>query len=240
MIEYALNKRYSKFIFHRVKKLGSTIYFDKLANNFLVSYTQSNNHKEKRRFAYYLNHITSNCSSNIRLNIITFFLNSGKRYLRKYAYKRNLEIYDLFNLAWSIVNKYHDEATYLIHTIAYDYDDGFITKYFNEIIIHPGIEEYQIRKLFTRHTSLSEENWLWLKEYFPHSFLYLAANNKYEISDEDCIKITSIQTISDELELSTNKSIPDIGLTLWCLGKMRKWKVITRVIESHQAIPLRD
>ncbi len=188
--DHALDKRYSTFIFRRVKEINNRELLDNLAQYFLSRYTESSSYKEKRRFPHYLNGISMECSLPIQKEIFGFFLNSGKRYLRKYAYANpNLSTLGLFELAWQLVNENYTEATYLIHTIAYYYNDEFLLNYFKKVIAHIGIKDYQIRCLFKRHPNLTEEDWLWLKRHRPHSFLYVAAIKNYAISNDDCMEV---------------------------------------------------
>lgn len=221
--EYALNKPFSRIIFHRVKEINDSKLLDDLAKYFLSCYMAVTKYPEKQRFSYYLNGISKGCTKLIQIEIFTCFLNSDKRSFRKYAYKnKDLNIIGLFELAWELVSNNPAEATYLIRTIAYCYSDEFILKYFEKIVMHPNIEEYQIRKLFKQHPSLTKENWLWLKENYPDSFLYIAAIKNYPINDNQCFKICQ------ELINSTINE----NLLLWCLAKMHKWEIIEKIVKS--------
>jgi hypothetical protein len=226
---YALDKQYSTFLLPRLKELEGNELLDSLAKHLLLSYVKSTAYKEKRRFSYYLNCIVDKCSFIMQKEILTFFLNSGKRYLRKYAYKINLNTYDLFQNALKLITENPDEATFLMKTIAFYYEEKFILFHFEKLIMQPGIEEYQIRKLFIRHPSLKEKQWLWLKHNYPHSFLYLAAKKNYQINDEDCMEIYKHRS-----QPANFNSILDNGLLLWCLAKLNKWAVLEKIAAEDE------
>ena len=99
------------------------------------------------------------------------FLSSGKRYLRKYAYKKPLNTFspEILQLAYECLSLHPDEAGFFIGSVAYHYDDQFIETHFDELIKFPAAEEYQIRKLFARKANLSAEDWKWLESEFPDS-----------------------------------------------------------------------
>jgi hypothetical protein len=224
MKKHALNKPLGKFVFHCVIEIKESKILDSLAKHFLRCFNNCIEHKEKRLYASYLNHLINNCGPHLQKIILTFFLNSGKRYLRKYAYIRNLHELDLFQLAWEKVNENFGEAVFLLKTIAYLYNDNFIEEHFNELIRHPKVDEPQIRKLFIRQSFLSEENWLWLKVNFPGSFLYIASIKNYFINDDDCLKVLNKIKKKDFHE----------GLEFWCLARMGKWNLIEKVIKDQR------
>ena len=232
MKKYALDKLYGTIIFQCITKKQDSKLCDDLADHFLLCLNKANNYKDKKRFAYYLGCLTDYCSLAVQKVILTFFLNSGKRYLRKYAYPKNLAELGLFQLAWKQVNENTGEATFLLKTVAYHYSLNFIEKNFDKLIAHTDIEEYQIRKLFMRHSSLNKEKWLWLKSCCPNSFLYLASTKNYPVSDNDCLKIYQ-ENKKNNCEDPYSESAPPM-LLLWCLARMGKWIVIKEILDEQK------
>lgn len=161
--------------------------------------------------------------------------------MRKYAYSKKLDKVGLFVIALNMATKYPEEATFLLKTVAYHYDDSFIEKHFDELAKNPAIEEYQLRKLFTRRKSHTREQWEWLKDNSPGSFLYVASIKRHPVSDDVCL-----ETYQRGLDcIHKSKFHPDMlqpqlhghnGLFLWCLARMGKWKVIEKILNKQKNV----
>lgn len=223
--KHALDNPHGIFIFRCIADKSQTESIDHIAEFLLSRLRNSTKHVEQKRFGYYLNALIEKCSFSTQQSIFSFFLDSGKKFLRKYSYNIDLDKLGLFEKAWETVKTNPEEAIFLLKTIAYDYSDSFIQKNFNFLLSLPNLEEYQIRKLFIRYPNLIDKNWRWLRENFPLSFIYIAAVKNYPVSNRDCLKIY----FSNKQEANFN-----YDLLLWCFARMNKWIIIKDILKKYK------
>jgi hypothetical protein len=184
-----------------------------------------------------LDHLFTKCSTELKEAIVMVFLSSGKRYLRKYAYKKHLNTFspEILQLAYDCLSLHPDEAGLFIRSVAFHYDDQFIETHFDELIKFPASEESQIRKLFARKAKLSAEDWKWLESEFPDSILYVAAKRGHILTDEECFRFfgKSRKSRSRPETFQYKEFDNQDGLKFWCLAKLGKWEVINALLRKQ-------
>jgi hypothetical protein len=209
---------------------------DEIARHFLSELSQQSDYHKCQTMGSCLDHLFEKCSKELKEAIVMAFLSSGKRYLRKYAYKKPLNTFspEVLQLAYECLYIHPDEAGLFIGSVAYNYDDQFIETHFNELIKFPGAEEYQIRKLFARKANLSTEDWKWLESEFPDSILYVAAKRGHTLTDEECFQFfgKSRKPRSGPEPFQSKEFDNQDGLKFWCLAKLGKWEVINALLKN--------
>jgi len=215
------------------------IYADRLAARLLSDLEHQADYRKRQTLGYCLDRLIDKCSPGTQTTVIKAFLNSGKRYLRKYAYKKDLSSMppEILDTTYKRLKEFPDEAPYFLKAVAYSYPDAFIEDNFHTLIAFEQIEQYQLSKLFIRKAQLSTDDWKWLKDNFPDSVLYIAAKRDHVLSDEECTRFArnlynSRSRFEQNLENYEWVQVGPDGLTLWCLAKMGKWDVIRTLLYS--------
>lgn len=231
------DKPFCTWIFRCFSEIASQSQYDSLAKFFLSLLATEHDYKRRRILAFYLDRLYDGCSIQAKTEIAKTFLQSGKRYLRKYAYSKKLD--DLGDgvvlLAHAKSVQYPDEATFLFHTVAYRYGNDYLEANFDLILENHSLQEYQIRKLFIRKAELSDRHWDWLEQNHPSSMIYVSAIRKHELADRKCINLSrnilrkKIEQNPVTYEYAEVERID--GLLMWCLARMQKWAVIRELLK---------
>jgi hypothetical protein len=208
---------------------------DRLATRLLSELEHQPDYHKRQALGFWLDRLIDKCSPDTRNTIIRTFLDSGKRYLRKYAYKKDLSGMppEILETAFARLEEFPDEATYFVNAAAYSYPDAFIEESFHRLIAFEHIDQYQLNKLFLRKATLSSEDWKWLEDNYPDSVLYIAAQRGRLLTDEECARFSgSAKKIIEYRHRGTKwgeVEMPD-GLKFWCLAKMGKWEIIRKIL----------
>jgi hypothetical protein len=221
---------------------------DRLAVRLLSKLEHQADYRKRQTLGFCLDRLIDKCSPDTRTTVIKTFLNSGKRYLRKYAYKKDLSSMppEVWETTYKRLKEFPDEAPYFLQAVGRSYPDAFIEDNFYRLITFEQIDQYQISKLFIRKAQLSPDDWKWLKDNFPDSVLYIAAKRDHVLTDEECARFagslykswfkqnSETYAWSEETHAWSEVASPD-GLKLWCLAKMGKWEIIRRLLNTSAA-----
>ncbi len=231
-------KPFCNWQFRCFAEAASQAEFDRLAKFFLPLLASEQDYKRRRVLAFYLDRLYEGCGIDVKTEIAKTFLQSGRRYLRKYAYAKQLD--DLGDevtlLAQACSTQYPEEAIFFFHTVAYRYGNEYVESNFDLILETHPLEEYQVRKLFIRKIQLLNRHWDWLERNHPSSMIYVAAIRKHELTDSTCRRLCK-QILRKQIEQNPltyeYREIERVdGLLMWCLARMHKWTVIRELLAN--------
>lgn len=199
-------------------------------------------YRELRRIAYLLNMLISHCSSDIKVRAWDAFINSGKRSIRKYAYQISAEIIGSGRLedAWKIADNHTDEVVFLASTLLETVPENELPKWNIRILENSYIPDSIKRKFFRRKESLGKEDYNFLKENMPRTYIYEAAMRQEFVDDDTCHDLYLAEMEQKEpwlrMDIKTFSHYmgkPDYdGLLLWCFSKMGKWDLIEKILKE--------
>jgi hypothetical protein len=236
------DKPFCNWRFRCFTETASQAEFDRLAKFFLPLLGTELDYKKRRTLAFYLDRLYEGCGIDVKTEIARTFLQSGRRYLRKYVYAKKLD--DLGEavtlLAQACCTQYSEEATFFFHTVAYRYGNDYVESNFDLILENHTLEEYQIRKLFIRKIRLLDRHWDWLERNHPSSMIYVAAIRNHELTDSTCLGLCK-DILRKKLEQNPLtyefREIERIdGLLMWCLARMHKWAVIRKLLANAREV----
>ena len=208
---------------------------DQLATRFLSELQRQPDYHRRQALGFCLDRLLDKCGPATRTKTIRTFLDSGKRYLRKYAYKKDLSSMpvEILEIAYRRLEEFPEEAPYFLHAAAYTYPDAFIEENFHRLIAFEYVDQYQLNKLFLRKANLSSDDWNWLEEHRPDNVLYIAAKRGRVLTDDECVRFAG--SLNKIIEHSWGKFEEPDGLKLWCLAKMGKWEILRTMLKTtHQ------
>lgn len=222
-----------------------SIHASVVAEYFLGLISKDMPYRELRRIAYLLSMLISHCSKDIQVQAWDAFINSGKRSIRKYAYQIPAEIIGSRRLedAWKIAENHTDEVVFLASTLLETVPESELSKWKKRILENSYIPDSIKRKFFRRKESLDKEDYNFLKENMPRTYIYEAAMRQEFVDDETCYNLYLAEMNQKEpwlrMDIKTFSHYmgkPDYdGLLLWCFSKMGKWDLVQKILKEGKS-----